>query len=98
LSVVVPVYGIEATLPELVDRLGSLAERLPGKLEAVFVVDGSPDGSLAVLERILPDSPLASQVVVHSRNFGFAGLLRSLPQAQQQGHPSPRGRRVCLHP
>lgn len=73
----VPVYGNEATLPELVARLGSLAERLPGRLEAVFVVDGSPDGSLGLLERMLPESPLASQVVAHSRNFGSFPAIRT---------------------
>jgi glycosyltransferase involved in cell wall biosynthesis len=76
-SVVVPVYGNEATLPALVDRLEQLASRLDGPLEAVFVVDGSPDGSLLVLRRILETATLNSQLVAHSRNFGSFAAIRT---------------------
>ncbi|WP_197022301.1 glycosyltransferase family 2 protein [Candidatus Blastococcus massiliensis] len=76
-SVVVPVYGNEATLPALVERLEQLATRLDGPLEAVFVVDGSPDGSLLVLRRLLSTAALHSQLVAHSRNFGSFAAIRT---------------------
>lgn len=76
-SVVIPVYTNEGTLGAVIDRLEGVAARLPGPLEAVFVVDGSPDGSLVVLERLLPEAKIASQLVVHSRNFGSFPAIRT---------------------
>jgi glycosyltransferase involved in cell wall biosynthesis len=76
-SVVVPVYGNEATLPALVERLEALAARLNGPMEAVFVVDGSPDGSLLVLRRLLESARFSSQLVAHSRNFGSFAAIRT---------------------
>lgn len=76
-SVVVPVYGNEATVPALVQRLAHLAARLDGPMEAVFVVDGSPDGSLLILRRLLETTALDSQLVAHSRNFGSHAAVRT---------------------
>lgn len=76
-SVVVPVYKNEQSLPEVVQRLEALQARLPGALETVFVVDGSPDNSAIVLKELLHDSPLQSQLLVHSRNFGSFAAIRS---------------------
>jgi len=76
-SVVIPVYGNEATLGAVIARLSDVARRLDGPMEAVFVVDGSPDGSLLVLRRLLPEAGIASQVVVHSRNFGSFPAIRT---------------------
>src|SRR5687767_13528504 len=82
-TVVVPVYGNEATIPALVSRLAALSHRIDGGFEAVFVVDGSPDGSLALLRRLLPDSGLQSQLVALSRNYGsFAAVRAGLAVAQ----------------
>ena len=76
-SVVIPVYTNEATLGAVIERLEGVAARLPGDLEAVFVVDGSPDGSQVVLERLLPEAKISSQLVVHSRNFGSFPAIRT---------------------
>ncbi len=76
-SVVVPVYTNEGTLADVVGRLADVARNLPGALEVVFVVDGSPDGSLAALRQLLPNAPYASQLVVHSRNFGSFAAIRT---------------------
>lgn len=76
-SVVVPVYGNEGTLGQCIERLAEVAARLPGKLEVVFVVDGSPDGSLLELQSLLPNAGLASQLVTHSRNFGAFPAIRT---------------------
>lgn len=76
-SVVIPVYTNEGSLGAVIARLEEVAGRLPGRLEAVFVVDGSPDGSLLVLNRLLPEAKIASQLVVHSRNFGSFPAIRT---------------------
>lgn len=82
-SVVVPVYGNEVTLPAVLDRLSAVAEQLDGALEAVFVVDGSPDDSAAVLADIVPRQQLSVQVLEHSRNFGsFAAIRTGLAAAR----------------
>lgn len=74
---VIPVYGNEGTLGAVIARLEEVSARLPSPLEAVFVVDGSPDGSLLVLERLLPKATIPSQLVVHSRNFGSFPAIRT---------------------
>jgi len=76
-SVVVPVYGNRDTLDALVDRLEAIAEGLAGTLEAVFVVDGSPDDSHAVLLARLAGARIPAQVVSHSRNFGAFPAIRT---------------------
>lgn len=76
-SVVVPVYGNEATLPALIERLKIMSDGLDAPMEVVFVVDGSPDGSLLVLRKLLPMSGLPAQLVSHSRNFGSFAAIRT---------------------
>lgn len=76
-SVVVPVYRNAESLAMVIERLEWLQTRLPGRLEAVFVVDGSPDDSAAILRRMLPESTLLSQVICHSRNFGSFPAIRT---------------------
>jgi glycosyltransferase involved in cell wall biosynthesis len=76
-SIVIPVYGNEASIPHLLERLAALTGRLDGPLEVVLVVDGSPDGSLALLRRLLPAQPFAARLVAHSRNFGAFAAIRT---------------------
>src|SRR4051812_42032150 len=76
-TVVVPVYGNEATIPMLLERLAGLSGDLDGTMEAVFVVDGSPDTSLALLRRLLPTSGLRAQLVTLSRNYGSFSAIRA---------------------
>jgi glycosyltransferase involved in cell wall biosynthesis len=76
-SVVVPVYGNESSLPALVERLIALASSRKGRLEGVFVVDGSPDRSLAVLLDLLSSGTLTAQVLSLSRNFGSFSAIRA---------------------
>jgi glycosyltransferase involved in cell wall biosynthesis len=81
-SVVIPVYKNEGSLDELVGRLESLALPSDVRLQAVFVVDGSPDRSEEVLRTRLRSSPLRSALVVLARNFGsFAAIRAGLEEA-----------------
>lgn len=73
ISVVVPVYGNRATLPELVERLDATLLEL-GSLEYVFVVDGSPDDSLAVLRELAQTRPHLG-IVELARNYGQHAAL-----------------------
>ena len=76
-SVVVPIYGNEATLPELLSQLAELRREYAGDFEVVFVIDGSPDNSHALLKLQLPRMPFSSQIVVLSRNFGAFAAVRA---------------------
>lgn len=81
-SVVIPVFMSEASIPALVDALSGISSRLPSPVEAVFVVDGSPDRSFEVLRTLLSKAPFSSKVVVLSRNFGaFAAIRAGLAEA-----------------
>jgi glycosyltransferase involved in cell wall biosynthesis len=80
LSVVVPVYNGAATVGELVHALRAL--EIPGGLEIVLVVDGSPDNSLDVCKKFAaqPGAPIV--ILSLSRNYGehnavMAGLARA---------------------
>jgi glycosyltransferase involved in cell wall biosynthesis len=76
-SVVVPVYMNSASIPDVVSRLEDINNELDGSLEAIFVVDGSPDDSFARLKALLPSAKLRSRVLSHSRNFGSFAAVRT---------------------
>lgn len=76
-SLVVPVYRNEESIPDLLDAIADLSRRTQQRLEAVFVVDGSPDGSYALLRDRLPGMPFRSQLITHSRNFGSFAAIRT---------------------
>jgi polyisoprenyl-phosphate glycosyltransferase len=72
LSIIVPVYFNEGSLPELFAeflRLESLLARRSVALELIFVDDGSADGSLELLLGFKKKRP-RTRVVKLTRNFG----------------------------
>jgi polyisoprenyl-phosphate glycosyltransferase len=75
-AVVVPVYGNEESLPDLLRQMAALHQRYP-EVEGVFVVDGSPDNSYALLRTHLPTMPFRSQLLSLSRNFGAHAAIRA---------------------
>jgi glycosyltransferase involved in cell wall biosynthesis len=75
-SLVVPVYKNEADIPRLLDALTALNRRLEGRLEAVLVVDGSPDRCYELLREGLRGREFASELVCLSRNFGSFAAVR----------------------
>ena len=75
-SLVVPVYCNEASIPDLIAAVSRLDRALDHALEAVFVVDGSPDRSCERLDAALPASGLTAQLIVLSRNFGSFSAVR----------------------
>ena len=76
ISVVIPVYRNADTISDLVEELARLQSRLSEPLEAVFVVDGSPDQSFALLREGLRRAGLRSELVLLSRNFGAFAAIR----------------------
>ena len=81
LSVVIPLYRNEESLPALLEALTSLSESLRRDLrescEVVFVVDGSPDRCELLLRERLAAMPFPSKLVTHSRNFGAFAAVRT---------------------
>lgn len=80
-SVVIPVYQNEESLGELLSALATLSQEFAQgggqSMEAVFVVDGSPDHSYEVLSRRLPAAPFPAKLLLHARNFGSFAAIRS---------------------
>lgn len=76
-SVVIPVYKNEASIPRLLQALSAMNRELSGTMEAVFVVDGSPDQSFALLRAALDELDFPAQVLAHSRNFGSFPAIRT---------------------
>jgi glycosyltransferase involved in cell wall biosynthesis len=84
-SLVIPVYKNESTVGALLEAVQGINRSLQGKLEVVFVVDGSPDASYELLRAALEDLPFPAQVLAHSRNFGsFAAIRTGLAAARGQ--------------
>ena len=81
LSVVIPVYNEEETIPELVRRLTAVLDFMPQSGEVIFVNDGSRDASLQLL-RQAAERDHRIKVIDFSRNFGHqAAILAGLSRA-----------------
>jgi glycosyltransferase involved in cell wall biosynthesis len=82
LSVVVPVRNEERSVAFLYDELAAALDPLGEAWEAVFVDDGSTDGSFAALTRLHAAAPNV-RVVRLRRNFGkAAALMAGFDQSQ----------------
>ena len=69
ISVVIPIFDEERTLPELVRRLAEVLTATGLPYELLFVNDGSRDRSLDILRELGRDDPRV-KVLCLSRNFG----------------------------
>jgi glycosyltransferase involved in cell wall biosynthesis len=69
LSVVIPVYNEVDVLPEFYRRMADVARGVDGRVELIFVDDGSIDGSLQILHDLSVVDPRVA-VLELSRNFG----------------------------
>jgi len=76
-SLVIPVYRNEGSIPALLEATAELDRALGGRLEVVFVVDGSPDRSAELLAEALPLAPHRSRLLRLSRNFGSFAAIRA---------------------
>jgi polyisoprenyl-phosphate glycosyltransferase len=76
-SIIIPVYRNEESIPRLIDALTGICRDLDEPAEVVFVVDGSPDGSYALLNKAIDSLDFPAQLLAHSRNFGSYPAIRS---------------------
>ena len=76
ISVVIPVHNEERSVALLLDELGSALEPLGRPWEAVFVDDGSDDGTFSALTRLHAAADNV-RVVRLRRNFGKAAALQA---------------------
>lgn len=84
-SLIIPVYKNQSSLPTLLTTLADMHAQLDQPLEVVIVVDGSPDNCYSILREQLPALPFASQLILHSRNYGsFAAIRTGLQAANGQ--------------
>jgi len=82
ISVVVPVHDEERTVALLLDELRSALEPLDREWEAIFVDDGSTDGTFSALTRLHAQADEV-RVVRLRRNFGkAAALMAGFSQAE----------------
>jgi len=70
LSVVIPVYNEEQTLPIMVQRLLPVLAGIGKPCEVIFVNDGSKDRSQEVLQQLYHAHPDIIRVVQFLRNYG----------------------------
>lgn len=85
ISIVIPVYFNEQSLPELADRLDALSKRFKKhRFEFIFVDDGSEDRSVEVLKK-LQAKDRRILIVQLTRNFGSnTAILAGLSHAKGQ--------------
>ena len=74
-SLIVPIYGVEAYIEQCARSV--LGQTYPN-MEFIFVNDGTKDGSMDVLSRVLKDFPDRNVKIVNKENAG-------LPQARKSG-------------
>ncbi len=83
LSVVIPVYNEEESLPLLFDRLMPVLENLDRPYEVVFINDGSRDRSLPLLLECRDRFPGRVTVVDFNGNFGqHMAIMAGFAQAR----------------
>lgn len=77
LTLVIPVYRNEASIPALLSAVSHLDAAIDSQLEVVFVVDGSPDRCYELLSQALPQQLFCSQLILLSKNFGSFMAIRT---------------------
>ena len=76
LTAIVACYRDEQAVPIMAERLAATFEKIGVDYEIIFVNDGSPDDTQAVLERLAAANPRI-KAITHSRNFGSQNAFTS---------------------
>ena len=83
LSVVIPVYNEQESLPTLFKRLYPALDLLLRTYEIIFVDDGSADRSVAMLREQFEQRPDVTRAVILQSNFGqHAAILAGFDQSR----------------
>ncbi len=75
LSIVIPVFNEEETLPFLYEAIWKAMGNYPKSWELILVDDGSRDGSFKVLEKLASNDPVHIRVIGLRRNFGQTAAI-----------------------
>lgn len=75
LSIIVPVYNEEESIPKLFDATKKSVQPLGLDWELIFVDDGSKDKSLDKIKKIVEENPGQVRAVVLRRNFGQTSAI-----------------------
>ena len=85
LSLVIPIFNEEQTIPHLGERLLKVMAHLNLPCEVVFIDDGSRDASFELLKQLNRQDP-RFKIVRFSRNFGHQiAITAGLQHAKGQG-------------
>lgn len=87
LSMVIPVYGSEKVLPELVSRLQATLDQLPniaGQYEVIFVCDRSPDQSWQAIQKLAQQFPWVRGILLRMNAGQHNALMAGFAQARGQ--------------
>lgn len=76
LTLIIPIYCNEESIPDLLSAVEKLHDDLNGEMETVFVVDGSPDRCYELLRAALPEKSFPSNLALLSKNFGSFQAIR----------------------
>lgn len=74
ITVVIPVYNSELTLPFLIERLLPVMELVASRFEIILVDDGSRDGSWSLLRELAASEPRCKAIRM-MRNYGQHNAL-----------------------
>lgn len=77
LTLVIPVYRNEGSIPDLLRAVSGLHQQLQGRMHTVFVIDGSPDRCYELLRDALPTQTFPSTLALLARNFGSFSAIRA---------------------
>src|SRR5436305_8622752 len=72
LSVVVPAFNEEQTIPHVIEKLLVV----PSLLEIIVVDDASQDGTFAIVQRLQPTTPQL-RILRHPQNMGKTAALKT---------------------
>lgn len=75
LSVIIPVYNEEKTLPQLKGSLYETLEKIDKSWEIIFIDDGSQDGSFHLLKEYAEGDPACIKAIALRRNFGQTSAI-----------------------
>lgn len=82
ISVVIPVYGSDAILPELKERIVATVEKLTSAFDIIFVNDKSPDNAWQVIKELAGKDKRVRGINL-SRNFGqYPAITAGLASSQ----------------
>ena len=76
ITLIIPIFRNEESIPSLIAAVEELKSRLNGELQAVFVIDGSPDRCFELLLEALPQQKFHSKLILLSKNFGSFAAIR----------------------